>query len=186
MGKFILILGPSGSGKGTVLDYLKKKHPEFVFPVSCTTRNMRPGEKNGEVYFFVTPEEFKARIDGGEFLEYACVHNDNYYGTLKAPIMEALECGKKVVREVDVQGVRSIREMFDRGIVVTIFLKADWEHLRNRILKRAPISEHELAERRISFDKEMLWENECDFVVESFENRIDEVCRKIEEIILSR
>ncbi|MFA6521596.1 MAG: guanylate kinase, partial [Candidatus Gracilibacteria bacterium] len=97
-GKFFLILGPSGSGKGTVMNFLKKEFSQAVFPVSATTRTPRPREKNGEVYNFLTKEDFERKIAAGEFLEWAIVHHDNYYGTLKKPIMDALDAGKMVIR----------------------------------------------------------------------------------------
>lgn len=183
-GKFVLILGPSGAGKGTALNFLKSRHPEFVFPISCTTRLMRPHEKDGEVYYFISREEFKKKIEAGEFLEYAFVHDMNYYGTLKKPIVDALDNGKVVVREVDVQGVRSIKGIFPSDRVITIFLRANWENLEKRILKRAPMSQQELKERRGSFEREMKWQDECDFVVESIEGKIEEQCKAVEDIIL--
>lgn len=183
-GKFVLILGPSGSGKGTVLSFLRESHPEFVFPISCTTRAPRPHEKDGEVYNFVTEAEFKDKIEDGEFLEYAYVHDMNYYGTLKKPILDALHDGKVVVREVDVQGVRSIKEILPEKQVMTIFLRAEWDHLEKRIRNRAPISDIELNERYESYLREMQWQDECDFVIESIEGEIEQQCRLVEKTIL--
>ena len=90
-GKLFLIVGPSGSGKGTVISELKVAHPDFVYPVSYTTRDMRDGEKNGEVYHFVSRDEFKRMIEDDELLEYAIVHSNNYYGTSKKDIVDSLE-----------------------------------------------------------------------------------------------
>lgn len=172
-GKLILILGPSGSGKGTVLDELRQNHPEFVFPLSCTTRLPRPGEKDGEVYHFVTKEEFQRRMAAAEFLEWAVVHGENYYGTLKDEIVEPLKLGKTVIREVDVQGLRSIRELIPKENLVSIFLTVSgWDTLRHRILKRSALPEEELERRRQSFMNEMEWEKECDVVIVSVEGEI--------------
>lgn len=184
-GIFILILGPSGSGKGTVLSYFKRKYSDFVFPISCTTRAMRPREIEGQVYNFVTKSEFLERIDSGDFLEYAIVHSDNYYGTLKEPIMKALDAGKVVVREVDVQGARAIKSILKDYNVKTIFLSSPWEDLKKRITKRAPISDDELSKRHESFVKEMEWKNECDYAIESREGQINAVFTQVDEIILS-
>lgn len=183
-GKFFLILGPSGSGKGTVMDFLKKEFSQAVFPVSATTRAPRPNEKDGEVYNFLTKEDFKKKIDGGEFLEWAIVHHDNYYGTLKKPIVNALESGKIVIREVDMQGVISIRKIFPANQVKAIFITApSWENLKHRILLRSKIPNEELCQREISFEKEMAFSKQCDFVVMSEEGKIDEYCGKVDEII---
>lgn len=184
-GKLFLILGPSGSGKGTVLSALRQRHPEFVFPVSCTTRSKRPHERDGEVYYFISREEFEERIEHGEFLEYAKVHRDNYYGTLKEPIMKALEEGKTVIREVDVQGLRSIQSLVDKEHLVSIFLTVpDWETLQRRIQKRNETSVEEMERRYASYLTEMTWQHECTHVVESIEGQTGPLIEQVEKIIL--
>lgn len=183
-GKLILILGPSGSGKGTVLDELRSKHPDYVFPVSCTTRSARPGEKDGEVYHFVTKDEFEARIKNDDFLEWAIVHGENYYGTLKSEILEPLKEGKVIIREVDVQGLRSIIDLIPKENLRSIFLTVDgWETLQRRILKRSQLPQEELDRRRESFLKEMAWADECDTVIVSAEGEIDKLILDVEHAI---
>lgn len=183
-GKLILILGSSGSGKGTVLDYLRKNHPEIVFPVSCTTRPPRPAEKDGEVYYFISKEEFEQKKNAGEFLEWAVVHEDNYYGTLKSEILKPLEEGRTVTREVDVQGLRAIRELIPKENLVSIFLTVpDWDTLRSRILRRSKISEEEMGHRRESFLIEKEWQKECDVVIESVEGEIEKLISDVEAAI---
>ena len=112
-GKIFFISGPSGVGKGTVIDLLRQRHPEFAFPPSCTTRDPRPGEVEGETYFYLTMEAFEARIEAGDFLEYADVHGRKY-GTLRAPLVDGVEAGKTVIREFDVQGYLQARERLPR------------------------------------------------------------------------
>lgn len=184
-GKLFLILGSSGSGKGTVLTALRKRHGEWVFPLSCTTRDKRPHEKDGEVYNFISKEEFQSEIKAGKFLEWAIVHQDNYYGTLKGPILKALEDGKTVVREVDVQGLRSIREIISKDQLVSIFLTVkSWNVLKARILKRSKISDDEMEKRYESYLRESEWAGECDAVVESVEGEQEGIIKKVERIIL--
>src|SRR3989339_474568 len=186
-GKLFLILGSSGSGKGTVLASLRDKHPEWVFPLSCTTRDKRPHERDGEVYNFISKEEFQTKIGAEEFLEWATVHQDNRYGTLKKPIIEALEAGKTVVREVDVQGLRSIRDIIPNDQLVSIFLTVgSWDILRARILKRSKISDDEMEKRRESYLRESKWAGECDHIVESIEGDQENIIKKIENIILGK
>ncbi|EKD63954.1 MAG: hypothetical protein ACD_51C00134G0003 [uncultured bacterium] len=183
-GKLFLILGSSGSGKGVVLSALREKHPEWIFPLSCTTREKRPYEKDGEVYNFISKEEFKKKIDRGEFLEYAVVHQDNYYGTLKEPILDALGAGKTVVREVDVQGLRSIREIILKDQLVSIFLIVkSWDVLKLRILGRSKMSDEELERRHQSYMIEKEWEKECDFVIESVSGEQETVTSEVEKVI---
>lgn len=184
-GKLFLILGPSGSGKGTVIQYLRREFPEAVFPVSCTTRSPRPGERDGDVYHFLNKEDFQKRIAAGEFLEWAVVHNDNFYGTLKRPILDALAAGKIVIREVDMQGVDSIRKLLLRNQVIAIFITApSWENLKHRILKRSVLSHEGLAHREKSFEREMEFSKQCDYVVMSEEGKIKEFCREVEGIVV--
>ncbi len=180
-GKLILVLGPSGAGKGTVFSALRERHPDYVFPLSCTTREPRPGELDGVVYHFVTEEEFARRKAAGEFLETAVVHGKHHYGTLKEHILKPLEEGKVVVREVDVQGLRSIREFLP---ITSIFLTVDsWETLRNRILRRSQLSEEELERRRQSFLIEMQWADECDYEIQSVEGDINGMIAQVEAAI---
>lgn len=183
-GKLFLILGPSGSGKGTVIAYLRKRFPEAIFPVSCTTRPPRSGEHDGEVYHFLPKEEFQKKRDAGEFLEWAVVHHDNMYGTLKKPILDALNAGKLVIREVDIQGVESIRRLLQADHLVSIFITApSWENLKKRILKRSALSAEELAEREKSFNREMEFSKQCNYVVMSEEGKINKFCEEVATII---
>lgn len=186
-GVLFLILGPSGSGKGTVLQALRDHRPEFVFPVSCTTRKPRPGEKDGEVYFFVSKEEFQRRMEAEDFLEWAVVHGENYYGTLKEAILGPLCEGKTVIREVDVQGLRSIRDLIPKENLCSIFLTVDgWDTLRRRILRRGALPEEELERRRYSFMKEMEWAKECDTVIVSEEGQIEQLIADVGKAIQER
>lgn len=179
-----MILGPSGSGKGTCINYLHEKFPDAVFPLSCTTRPARTCERDGDVYHFLSAPDFEKKRERGEFLEWAIVHHNYIYGTLKQPILNALSQGKIVIREVDMQGVRSIRQIIPREQVVSIFITApSWENLKKRILKRSKIPDDELREREKSFEREIKFSRECDFVVMSEEGRIDEFCREVADII---
>jgi guanylate kinase len=153
-GKLILVIGPTGSGKSGLLSYLKEVEPDTIFPVSCTTRTPRPGEVDGEKYFFITKDEFEAREKAGDFLEWAS-YGGNYYGTLKSQIVPVVEAGGIVVREVEVQGARQIQQILKPEQLSIIFIDAgSWDNLERRIRARAPMEEVELLARRKRYEDE--------------------------------
>lgn len=166
-GIFILVIGPSGSGKSALLSYLRQEMPELVFPRSCTTRAPRPGETEGEKYFFVSKEEFEKREAAGDFLEWAS-YGGNYYGTLKAEILPALEQGKIVIREVEVQGARQIQKVIPPDVLRVIFIDAgSWDELEQRIRSRAPITEVELLARRKRYEDESTFKEQATVIVKN-------------------
>lgn len=183
-GKLIIIVGPSGSGKSSVLHKLKELKPEYIYPLSATTRAMREGEKEGDIYHFLSKDEFKKGIEEDKFLEWAIVHQDNYYGLIKGPIMEGLEDGKTIVREVDIQGFDSIREKIDKENLVTIFITVPNKgELIERIVNRATISQDELEKRKESMHREFNRARDCDYMVENIEGKLDETTKRVMEII---
>ena len=134
-GAILIISGPSGCGKSTLLKEVYKDIDDYYFSISTTTRAPRVGETNGVDYFFVTKEEFELDIKNDDFLEYAKVH-DNYYGTSLKPINKALEEGKLVIFDIDVQGHEIVRKKLD-SIVTSVFittpsLKVLQDRLNNR------------------------------------------------------
>jgi len=171
-------------GKGTVISVLKSDFPQFVYPISHTTREKRPNEKDGEVYHFIHPDRFREGIKNGEFLEWAQVHKSSYYGTLKKPIVDALEAGKIVIREVDVQGFHSISKVIPLKNLVTIFLKAEsLEKLQERIVKRGKLPDDEIARRMESAKKELEAAQLFDYQIWSLEGKIPECVAEVEKII---
>jgi len=185
-GKLFLIVGPSGSGKGTVISKLKQKYFGFVYPISYTTRAPRHGEIEGDVYHFISKEEFKQMIDDGDFLEYAVVHKDNFYGTAKHDILDALERGAVVIREVDIQGFDSIRKLIPKKNLVSIFMEVtDRDDLKARILRREEMDDAELERRMESALKEIARKEDCDYEVENKWMKVNDCVSDVEKIILS-
>ena len=113
-GKMLIVSAPSGSGKSTIVQWLMKEYPELklYFSISCTSRAPRGTEQDGVEYFFLTPEEFRQRIDNNEFLEYEEVYQDRFYGTLKAQVERQREAGQNVVFDVDVKGGVNIKNYY--------------------------------------------------------------------------
>ena len=184
-GLLIIISGPSGVGKGTVMRAIKREFDDFIFPISSTTREMRPGEKDGVVYNFISREEFEKGIEDGDFLEWAKVHQDNYYGTPKAPIVDALKKGKIVMREVDVQGAQSIEKIIPEKNLVTIFIKAESEEkLLGRIAKRGELPEDEVKRRMESAKKEMDLADEFKYQVWNYEGEVQDCIEDVKLIIM--
>lgn len=185
IGKLFLIVGPSGSGKGTVIKELQSRFPGFIFPVSYTTREPRDGEENGVVYNFITKEDFEKRIKEDEFLEYAIVHSNNYYGTSKKDILEPLKSGNVVVREVDIQGFNSIKELLPKEHLCSIFMRVrSEEDLKGRILNRGEISDEELKRRLESAKKEFAQADKCDYQIDNEWGKARQAVNNVEKIIM--
>jgi guanylate kinase len=167
-GHLILICGPAGSGKSVLIKYLEERYPHISKAVSCTTRPMRPGEVEGEIYYFVDEKTFKEKIDNGEFLEWIQQDGGKYYGTLKSEILSPLIEGKIVLREVEMKGVKAIRSIIPDDAMTVIFVDAgEWENLRERIQARAPITGEELQHRKERYERERLFIGNADVVIEN-------------------
>lgn len=144
-GSMLLISGPSGCGKSTICKRLLEDD-DVVFSVSATTRDPRPGEVDGQHYHFLSPEAFRERISKGEFIEHAEVHG-NMYGTLKAPMEEAIAAGRVYIVEIDVQGALQLKALQVDGIYVFV-APPDFEILRQRLAGRGTETP-EVLERRL-------------------------------------
>jgi len=184
-GRLFLIVGPSGVGKGTLVDQLRVRHPEFYFPPSVTTRMPRAGEQDGEQYLFFSPEKFSEIERAEKFLETAVVHSAQKYGTLKEPILDAIAEGKIVIREVDIQGLILIRQKLSSQKFTAIFISPpDFETLQKRILQRQPqISKAELARRLLSANQEIAQKNFADFEIINEENSVEKMVTQVEKLI---
>ena len=171
----IVIAGPAGSGKSTLCDRLVEERKEFARVVTTTTRPPRDGEINGVHYHFFPPAEFRARIERGEFLEWAKVHGDNegrLYGTLKSSVLDPLAHGQNLVMSIDVQGVESLRRVAAidptlRRALNTVFVVVDHERLVARMRARAKDHEEEIARRIATAEAEVREAGKFDFRIES-------------------
>ncbi len=177
---FLMVLsGPSGSGKGTVSAALMKKNKEIVFSTSVTTRTPRPGEVNGENYFFVSVEEFENMVQNDGLLEYAFVHT-NYYGTPKDFVFEEIEKGEIVLLEIDVQGALQIKKRYKEAVFIFL-LPPSMSELKQRLINRDTETEEEINTRFSNAYKELDFVGEYDFFVVN--NTVEQAVRDIEHII---
>ncbi|MGM0518039.1 MAG: guanylate kinase [Campylobacterota bacterium] len=152
-GAILILSGPSGCGKSTLLKEVYKHIEDYFFSISTTTREPRLGEKDGVDYFFVTKQEFEDGIKAGEFLEYANVHG-NYYGTSLKPINKALDEGKLVIFDIDVQGHKLVRQSSLSKKVTSVFITTpNLNELKNRLNSRATDSS-DVIQKRIENAKE--------------------------------
>ena len=176
-GKFIVISGPSGVGKGTICNRLFKELNAW-YSVSTTTREPREGETDGINYYFISKEEFKKRIDDGEFLEYN-IYNDNYYGTSKKMVLDKINSGIDVFMEIDVNGAHNIKKMFPEAILIYI-APPSIDELRNRLINRGTESMEKITQRLEIAEKELKEIDFYDYVIvnDDLEKATDEV-RKI-------
>ncbi len=156
-GILFVLSAPSGAGKTTLTTSLRHK-PDFVYAVSCTTRAPRAGEVHGEDYFFLTEEDFKARVTAGEFLEHAEVHG-RYYGTLKATVIEQLAAGVDVLIDIDTQGAVNIRacdDPFIQAALADVFIMPpSLEELRRRLKRRGTETDEQIEVRITNAATEM-------------------------------
>ena len=176
-GILMVVSGPSGSGKTTLCHRLAEQDPGVWYSISCTTRPARPGEEDGVDYRFLDREDFERRVHHGEFLEHAKVHQRDFYGTLRAPVVERLCQGIDVVMDLDVQGAAQLRECQDleiRQAMVDIFiLPPSIEELIARVRLRGPMAAEEEQRRMVNAHAEMAHWKEYDYHLVSRDRESD-------------
>lgn len=186
---FIVISAPSGTGKTTLCDLLLETYPELCYSVSCTTRIPRVNEEDGVDYHFIPEETFERLLKEEQFLEHAQVH-DNYYGTLKEPIYQALRENQCMLLDIDVKGARQVRTFIQslkeddplRSGFVDIFIKPpSMEELESRLRHRETDSDEVISRRLNNAREEMTHEKEYMFSVVNDE--LDKAYRKLCDII---
>lgn len=182
-GKLIVIVAPSGTGKSTMIKRLKQDLPSIVESVSYTTRPIRPGEVDGKSYFFITREEFLAMREANEFLEWAEVHG-NFYGTSKKFVENALQEGKHLLFDLDVQGTDSMKAYFGEQANVIFISPPSVEELEKRLKHRGTENTQVINLRLMNAQKELLRKNDFDFLIynddiEKAYQRLIEITQKI-------
>ena len=166
-GRLLIVSAPSGSGKSTIVNWLMQEHPELKlsFSISCTSRAPRGTEQNGVEYFFLTPEEFRAKIQNDEFSEYEEVYEDRFYGTLKEQVERQRKAGQNVVFDVDVKGGINIKRHYGDEALSIFIQPPSIEELRHRLVNRATDSPEAIEERLAKAAYEMTFAPQFDRIL---------------------
>lgn len=166
-GQFFIVIGPTGSGKSTLMKHVISMYPDLCLPYSYTTRAPRSEAIENKHYKFISTEEFKSRVERGEFLEWA-EYGGKYYGTLKEEVEAALAEGKVLLKEMEVQGARQTKGVLSGDHMTMVFIDGgSWEELEARIRARAPMTDEEVLLRKRHFEDEMTFKAEADVVIQN-------------------
>jgi len=176
-GQLVVLVGPTAVGKGTIVAWIVKHHPEFVLSVSATTRGPRPGEREGEHYYFVSDKDFDQLIAHDGLLEWAVVHKTHRYGTPREPVEALLDEGNNVILEIDIQGARQVRRRMPGSLSIFI-APPSFAELERRLAQRGTEGERERRRRLESAKRELKAQGECDHVV------INEVVEQAAQLVV--
>lgn len=186
MGKLIIFSAPSGSGKSTIINRLMQ-HPELhlAFSISCTSRAPRGTEQNGVEYFFLSPEEFRQRIDNGEFLEYEEVYKDRFYGTLKQQVEAQAARGENVVFDVDVKGGCNIKQFYGDRALSLFIQPPSIAELRKRLEGRGTDAPEVIEQRIARAEFELSQAGKFDRVIvnDDLEKAVAEALQAVREFV---
>jgi len=174
-GAILVLSGPSGAGKSTIISAASSEIGEYYFSISTTTRAPRTGEEDGKDYFFVSKESFEEDIKAGNFLEYAQVHG-NYYGTSLKPVREALQKGKLVIFDIDVQGHRLVRAKMNAITTSAFITPPTLKSLEERLRARCTDDEAVIVGRIENAEGEIKALGEYDFTI--INDTVEEAARK--------
>ncbi len=166
-GRLVIFSAPSGSGKRTIVKYLMDEHPELelAFSVSCTSRTPRGSERDGVEYFFVTPDEFRRKMEAGEFLEYEEVYPGCFYGTLKSQVDAQTGRGENVVLDIDVAGGCNVKDIYGRQALSIFIQPPSIEELRRRLRHRGTDTPEVIERRLAKASTEMEYAQRFDHIV---------------------
>ncbi len=166
-GKCLIFSAPSGSGKSTIVQWLTHEHPELnlIFSISATSRPPRGTEQHGVEYFFLSPEEFKAKIDADEFLEYEEVYTDRFYGTLKEQVEQQLQEGRNVIFDIDIKGGINVKRFYGDSALSLFIQPPSVEELRKRLTTRNTDSAEQIEERLAKAEYELSFAPQFDRII---------------------
>lgn len=180
-GKLIIVTAPSGAGKTTIVRHLLSKFPELDFSVSATTREIRPGEKEGEDYYFLAHRDFKDKVNTNQFVEWEEVYENQFYGTLKSEVERLWALGKHIVFDIEVNGARNIQRTYPYNSLSIFIQPPSEEELLNRLKKRKTESTSSLRKRMDRASRELTYANYFDLTLVN--DILDDALIQAEQII---
>jgi guanylate kinase len=184
-GKLIIFSAPSGAGKTTIVHHLLKVFPDLEFSVSACSREMRKGEQYGVDYYFLSVDEFKDKIERGEFVEWEEVYKDNFYGTLRSEVERIWKKGKHVIFDVDVIGGINLKKQFGANALSVFVMPPSIEHLENRLKSRETETPESIARRMGKAEQELKTANQFDKIIlnDKLEHAFEEAERIVEDFL---
>ena len=184
-GFIVIISGPSGAGKGTVVKEIFSLSDQFSYSVSATSRQPREGEIDGRDYYFITKTEFEKLIENGGVIEYN-FYCGNYYGTPRAHVYEELEKGKNVILEIDVNGAMQVKEKFPDDVVLIMLAPPDPKTLENRLRSRNTETDEVIEERLDRAVEELRMTDKYDYLVFNNDGNASGTAKEIIDLITLR
>ncbi len=182
----VVLTAPSGAGKTTIAHRVLEAMPDMQFSVSATTRAARPDETDGVDYHFLSPEEFRARIDAGDLLEYEEVYPDQFYGTLRSEVEDRAKDGP-VLLDIDVKGALNVKRIFGDDALVLFVAPPSLDELRRRLEGRGTEDRESLQDRLDRVEQEMDRADDCDAVVvnDDLDTAVEETLTRIRQFLSS-
>jgi len=166
-GKLVIVAGPSGSGKTTIVRHLLGIYPRLAFSISACSRNKREGEMDGEDYYFLSIEQFKDKIDKGEFLEWEQVYPGSYYGTLRSEVERLWQADRDVVFDIDVKGAMNLKKHYPKQSITIFIHPPSLETLQERLAKRKTETPEFFEQRIKKAAEEISYSNQFDKIIQN-------------------
>lgn len=164
-GKLIIFSAPSGCGKSTIISALRDRGMQFEFSVSATSRQPRGTERDGIEYHFMTPDQFRSKIENGEFIEYEEVYKDQFYGTLRSEVENRLDAGRNVIFDIDVKGAVNVKRQYGSRAVSLFIMPPSIDELSRRLHSRGTETEQQIQKRLAKAQLEISYSDQFDHMV---------------------